>query len=153
MYMKALAHAAQLGQLDIRCGEPRVVARPSGTAADVCGETGSLSVVIEPDPLRKVAGEEKHEQPSEMDGPGRGAADFDKVLLGTGNTTNCRALPLLRDLLDNVGTVPIVGGLPVLDEWGCLPVVVVGQLAGPRGSNLAGARQGADIVATNLGGE
>ena len=158
MYMKALAHAAQLGQLDIRCGEPRVVARPSGTAADVCGETGSLSVVIEPDPLRKVAGEEKHEQPSEMDGPGRGAADFDKVLLGTGNTTNCRALPLLRDLLDNVETVPIVGGLPVLStdlQWGCLPVFVVGELAGlqlgPGGSNLAGARQGADIVATKLG--
>ena len=160
MYMKALAHAAQLGQLDIRCGEPRVVARPSGTAADgVCeAGSGSLSVVIEPDPLRKMAGEEKHEQPSEMDGPGRGAADFDKVLLGTGNTTNCRALPLLRDLLDNVETVPIVGGLPVLStdlQWGCLPVFVVGELAGlqlgPGGSNLAGARQGADIVATKLG--
>ena len=112
MYMKALAHAAQLGQLDIRCGEPRVVARPSGTAADgVCeAGSGSLSVVIEPDPLRKMAGEEKHEQPSEMDGPGRGAADFDKVLLGTGNTTNCRALPLLRDLLDNVKLCQLLVG-------------------------------------------
>ena len=52
MYMKALAHAAQLGQLDIRCGEPRVVARPSGTAADVCGETGSLT---EAERARKIA--------------------------------------------------------------------------------------------------
>ena len=68
----------------------------------------------------------------------------------------CRLL--LRDLLDNVETVPIVGGLPVLStdlQWGCLPVFVVGELAGlqlgPGGSNLAGARQGADIVATKLG--
>ena len=40
-------------------------------------------------------------------------------------------------------------------QWGCLPVFVVGELAGlqlgPGGSNLAGARQGADIVATKLG--
>ena len=41
-------------------------------------------------------------------------AEFDRVLLGTGATPDCRAFPLLRDLLDHCEAVPIVGGFPVL---------------------------------------
>ena len=82
---------------------------------------------------------------------------FDKVILGTGFKPDCRALPLIRDLLDNTGKVRIVGGFPVLSmdlQWGSLPVFVVGELAalqlGPGAQSLMGARRGADMVASQL---
>ena len=54
--------------------------------------------------------------PVGLDGGGTSpqVAEFDRVLLGTGATPDCRAFPLLRDLLDNCEAVPIVGGFPVL---------------------------------------
>jgi hypothetical protein len=88
----------------------------------------------------------------------RPTAEFDKIRLGTGVKPDCRALPSIRDLLDNCEAVPIVGGFPVLTtelQWGSLPVFVVGALAGlqlgPGALNLMGARHGADIVAAKLG--
>ena len=90
-------------------------------------------------------------------GGGHPVAEFDKILLGTGTKADCRALPLIRDLLDNGEAVQIIGGFPVLStdlQWGSLPVFVLGALAGlqlgPGALNLMGARQGADIVATKL---
>jgi hypothetical protein len=86
------------------------------------------------------------------------AMDFDVVLLGTGSSSDCTALPLVRNLLAE-WPVPLVGGFPVLTtdcQWGPdAPVFVVGALAalqlGPGALNLMGARHGADIVATKLG--
>ena len=75
-----------------------------------------------------------------------------------GTTTNCRAAACFSAICSTtLELCQLLAGCRCSTDlqWGCLPVFVVGELAGlqlgPGGSNLAGARQGADIVATKLG--
>lgn len=76
--------------------------------------------------------------------------DAEHIWLGTGHAYDARAHPLTAQLLAEV-PIPLVDGLPVLDEdlsWGGTAVHVTGGLAaleiGPAARGLAGARMAAE---------
>lgn len=157
------------------CDSSKGTTLTAESAEELCGETSSGSGVgplrVAFDPVAARSSGSRGSGGGRMEAPATGvlsdivpdqhppAEEYDKVLLGTGVTPDCRALPLLRDLLDDSETtVATVGGFPVLStdlQWGHLPIFVLGELAalqlGPGAPNLMGARHGADIVATKLG--
>eukprot|EP00976_Prorocentrum_cordatum_P074904 1181695-Prorocentrum_minimum.AAC.5 len=78
----------------------------------------------------------------------RGAMDVTRVVLATGNKTDCMSVPLCRKLAEQFG-LPVERGLPALARdlrWGDEQIYVVGALAmlqlGPDAANLMGARRG-----------
>ncbi|GET41483.1 hypothetical protein MiSe_62950 [Microseira wollei NIES-4236] len=78
--------------------------------------------------------------------------EFDRIWLATGTKLDATTEPLLTRILD-IYPIPIVKGLPVLDEylrWPGCELFVMGGLAalqvGPTARNLYGARMASDRI-------
>ena len=78
--------------------------------------------------------------------------EFDRIWLATGTKLDATTEPLLTNILDTY-KIPIVKGLPVLDEylrWPGCELFLMGGLAalqlGPTARNLSGARMASDRI-------